>query len=289
MGPLLNIIVSLVPGIIILLTSIGKQDKLRRVIKYEISTYLLIIEATFLVYTCIAYDMHVSPLITAFMVLILAICTVACALLNSRTSLFFVLPVTALVLFIFASGSAIGLPLLIYNVYLLALCTMELFLGKAHTKFAESESSQLSRVAAQTPKSTKTANVMYTKTESESTSSPIVQQSTPVHTTDSTVFIRCLSGTFAGAEFELNCGEVLTIGSDPECCQIVLPGQTIAAAHCKLWFDSSSMLWCVIDLSKDTIYCDDNRTSDSTTIQTLPSGAVLAIGKEQELNRFRLI
>lgn len=39
MGPLLNTIVSLVPGIIILLTSIGKQDKLRRVINYEISAH----------------------------------------------------------------------------------------------------------------------------------------------------------------------------------------------------------------------------------------------------------
>lgn len=288
MGPLLNTIVSLVPGIIILLTSIGKQDKLRRVIKYEISTYLLIIEAI-LVYTCIAYDMHFSPLITAFMVLILAICTAACALLNNRTSLFFVLPATAIVGLVFAAGIVIGPALLVFNVYLLVLCIVELYLGKAHTKFTASESSQLSHVAVQTSKATKNAKVMHAKAESESTSSPIIQQSTPVRPTDSTVSIRCLSGTFAGAEFELNWGEVLTIGSDPECCQIVLPGQTIAAAHCKLWFDSSSMLWCVVDLSKDTIYCDDNRTPDSTTIQTLPSGAVLSIGNGPELNRFRLI
>lgn len=101
--------------------------------------------------------------------------------------------------------------------------------------------------------------------------------------------LTCLSGTFAGAEFPLNGGEVITVGSDPSRCQIVLFGEDISSEHCRIMFSEEENLWYAADLSGGKTYRDGIRPLANGNAVSLPRGTVLSLGSGQSAQRFKLM
>lgn len=98
----------------------------------------------------------------------------------------------------------------------------------------------------------------------------------------------CLSGVFAGAELPLNSGEVITLGSDPALCQLVLTGEGILPQHCRLGFDKETADWYAVALSGGKVYRDGIRPLNPESVTILPPGTVLSMGQGQDVHRFRL-
>lgn len=98
----------------------------------------------------------------------------------------------------------------------------------------------------------------------------------------------CLSGLFAGAELSLGSGEVITLGSDPASCQLVLAGEGIQPQHCQLGFDEESADWYIVPLSGGTVYRDGAQPLRADSITLLPRGTVLTLGQGTHAQRFRL-
>lgn len=98
----------------------------------------------------------------------------------------------------------------------------------------------------------------------------------------------CLSGAFAGAEFPLKSGEVITLGSDPARCQVILTGEDIQGEHCRLWLDRESSDWYAVALSGSRVSRDGIRPLAPDAVTLLPRGTVLSIGQGANSQRFRL-
>lgn len=110
----------------------------------------------------------------------------------------------------------------------------------------------------------------------------------PAAQTSCSPVLNCLSGTFAGAEFPLTSGEVITIGSDPAHCQIVLEGENILPEHCRIWFAGNGGGWLAEDLSGGNTLRDGIRPLACGTVTALPQGTVLSFGSGQSTHRFKL-
>lgn len=114
--------------------------------------------------------------------------------------------------------------------------------------------------------------------------------SAPTHQTTAATnpVLYCLSGMFAGAELPLNSGEVITLGSDPSCCQLILTGEGIQPQHCQLGFDKETDDWYAVALSGGKVYRDGIRPLNPESVTVLPRGTVLTIGQGTNSQRFRL-
>lgn len=99
----------------------------------------------------------------------------------------------------------------------------------------------------------------------------------------------CTSGTFEGAEFRLNENEIITIGSNPSSSQIILSGQSIQDAHCKIWFDQESNSWCVVNISGGKTYRDEMVQLKQDILYQLSKGSILSIGSIEDIHQFRLL
>lgn len=114
---------------------------------------------------------------------------------------------------------------------------------------------------------------------------PVVPKSAAI----SPPVLYCLSGMFAGAELPLNKGEVITLGSDPSCCQLVLTEEGINPQHCQVGFDNETSRWYAIALSNSTVYRDQQiRALNPGAVTFLPQGTVLSMGQSPNSPCFRL-
>ena len=134
------------------------------------------------------------------------------------------------------------------------------------------------------PVSVPTKNVPKRSASTVTPSTAPVPQSTAV----TAPVLYCLSGMFAGAELPLNKGEIITLGSDPSCCQLVLTEEDINPQHCQVGFDNETSRWYVIALSNSTVYRDQIRTLNPGAVTFLPRGTVLSMGQSPNSPRFRL-
>lgn len=98
----------------------------------------------------------------------------------------------------------------------------------------------------------------------------------------------CLSGSFAGAEFPFHNAEVLTMGSDPAHCQIVLSGDGIPGELCRLWFIQATAFWYAVVQPGGTVYRDGTTPLLPETVQVLPRGTTLSIGQDDNKQIFKL-
>lgn len=98
----------------------------------------------------------------------------------------------------------------------------------------------------------------------------------------------CLSGSFAGAEFPFHNAEVLTIGSDPARCQIVLSGNGIPGEVCRLWFIQTTAFWYAVVLPGATVYRDGTTPLLPETVQVLPRGTTISTGPDDNKQIFKL-
>lgn len=106
--------------------------------------------------------------------------------------------------------------------------------------------------------------------------------------TEAAPVLYCLSGAFAGAELPMDSGEVITLGSDPSRCQLVLTGEGIQPQHCQLGFDKETSGWYAVAVSDGKVYRDGIRPLNPESVTILPRGTVLSIGQGANSQRFRL-
>lgn len=106
--------------------------------------------------------------------------------------------------------------------------------------------------------------------------------------TEAAPVLYCLSGAFAGAELPMDSGEVITLGSDPSRCQLVLTGEGIQPQHCQLGFDKETSGWYAVAISGGKVYRDGIRPLNPESVTVLPRGTVLSIGQGANSQRFRL-
>ena len=98
----------------------------------------------------------------------------------------------------------------------------------------------------------------------------------------------CVAGAFAGARFPVSPGEIISLGSDPALCQIVLPQPFAASRHCSLLYNLSRGCWQAKDLSGGLTYINGIQPLSSGAFQDLPQGAVLCVGQGKNSQRFHL-
>ena len=100
--------------------------------------------------------------------------------------------------------------------------------------------------------------------------------------------ISCVSGVFSGAVFPVRPEEELVVGSDPARCQIVLPPDYTAPAHCCIRYNGARGCWQVRDLSGGKTFENGVRTVRSDSFQEIPRGKLLCLGQGKNSQRFRL-
>lgn len=100
--------------------------------------------------------------------------------------------------------------------------------------------------------------------------------------------ISCVSGVFSGAVFPVRPGEELVVGSDPARCQIVLPPDYTAPAHCCIRYNGARGCWQVRDLSGGKTFENGVRMVRSDSFQEIPRGKLLCLGQGKNSQRFRL-
>lgn len=100
--------------------------------------------------------------------------------------------------------------------------------------------------------------------------------------------LTCAAGAFAGASFPVSPGEVLSLGSDPTSCQIVLPQTCAAARHCSVLYNLNRGCWQIKDLSGGQTFINGIQPVAADRFQELPMGAVLCIGQGKNSQRFQL-
>lgn len=114
-------------------------------------------------------------------------------------------------------------------------------------------------------------------------------QSAPVSAPGQTSHsLTCAAGAFAGASFPVSPGEVLSLGSDPTSCQIVLPQTCAATRHCSVLYNLNRGCWQVKDLSGGQTFINGIQPVTADRFQELPQGAVLCIGQGKNSQRFQL-
>lgn len=96
----------------------------------------------------------------------------------------------------------------------------------------------------------------------------------------------CMAGVFSGASFPVSPGEVLSLGSDPVSCQIVLPPACAASRHCSVVYNPGRRCWQVKDLSGGQTFLNGIQPVSSGGFQELPRGTVLCIGQGKNSQRF---
>lgn len=99
--------------------------------------------------------------------------------------------------------------------------------------------------------------------------------------------LACVAGAFSGASFPVQPGETLCLGSDPACCQIVLPGTVAAARQCLLQYDSVRG-WQGRGLPGTVTYINGVQPLDTEAFQPLPAGTLLCINQGRNSQRFRI-
>lgn len=115
---------------------------------------------------------------------------------------------------------------------------------------------------------------------------PIPQPAAPSKQTQPS--LDCVAGAFAGARFPVSPGEIISLGSDPALCQIVLPQPFAASRHCSLLYNLSRGCWQAKDLSGGLTYINGIQPLSSGAFQDLPQGAVLCVGQGKNSQRFHL-
>ena len=115
---------------------------------------------------------------------------------------------------------------------------------------------------------------------------PIPQPAAPSKQTQPS--LDCVAGAFAGARFPVSPGEIISLGSDPALCQIVLPQSLAASRHCSLLYNLSRGCWQAKDLSGGLTYINGIQPLSSGAFQDLPQGAVLCVGQGKNSQRFRI-
>lgn len=100
--------------------------------------------------------------------------------------------------------------------------------------------------------------------------------------------LTCVGGVFAGAEFPIQTGEKILIGSDPASCQIVLPGGYAGPVQCALRYNQASCRWQGMDLSGGGTLLNGIRPLAGGNFQDIPAGSTVCIGEGKNAQRFRL-
>lgn len=100
--------------------------------------------------------------------------------------------------------------------------------------------------------------------------------------------LACVAGAFAGAAFPISPGEIISLGSDPALCQIVLPQVSAASRHCSLLYNLSRGCWQARDLSGGLTFVNGVQPISSGAFQDLPRGSILCVGQGKNSQRFRL-
>src|SRR5699024_937863 len=75
-----------------------------------------------------------------------------------------------------------------------------------------------------------------------------------------TARLRCVSGQFAGAEFPLQDGETLCLGSDPELAHIVLAQGGVAPLHAEVTYQRAQGDFLLAHTPENAVCCGDRPT-----------------------------
>lgn len=137
-------------------------------------------------------------------------------------------------------------------------------------RIARAAAAQAAAKAAQT--TTGTTTTPFTPTTQNVSATPPV--------------LSCVAGTFAGATFPIQPGEMIYLGSDPSACQIVLPGSSALSRHCALRYNPSRNCWQVQDLSGGQTFLNGIQPVSFGVPQDLPKGAILCVGQGKNSQRF---
>lgn len=74
---------------------------------------------------------------------------------------------------------------------------------------------------------------------------------------DFTGKITGLSGMYSGYEFPIQSGEIVTFGTDPQFCQIVLESSSIEGRYCTVSYNNQKGNYTVVDYSSAGVYLED--------------------------------
>ena len=99
--------------------------------------------------------------------------------------------------------------------------------------------------------------------------------------------IEGLSGDYKGASINLKPGEKLTIGRDPQNCNIVIASEKkdISRTHCSVKYDPYTDSFKVIDMSSNGTFVNGQRLIRDQEMQ-FPAGTIISLGSGE--NQFKL-
>lgn len=114
----------------------------------------------------------------------------------------------------------------------------------------------------------------------------IDSEATPVHSNPGKGGLLCLTGEYPGVSLPLDGKNVVVIGRDASCCNLVVKGGKISRKHCEISYDAQRALYRVVDYSTNGTYVKGGSRLQKERPTELVAGTVLLLGNEE--NSFRL-
>ena len=87
-----------------------------------------------------------------------------------------------------------------------------------------------------------------------------------------------ISGQYQGAELEIQDGEEIILGRDPQYCGLVFRNPKVSRRHCGIRYDGPSHQYQVIDYSSNGTRFVDGGVAKAGIYSTVPEGTVLIMG-----------
>ena len=99
-------------------------------------------------------------------------------------------------------------------------------------------------------------------------------------------YLMGLSGEYHGVSIPMRTGEVITLGRDPQICNLVLKGNKVSRRHCTIRYEAVPRQYFLKDSSKNGTYMGSGERMPEGTEIPLQQGAVFYLGDRD--NSFRV-
>lgn len=91
--------------------------------------------------------------------------------------------------------------------------------------------------------------------------------------------LECVSGMFLGARIPMVNQEIVTIGRDPEICNLVLDDPDISRRHCTVQFSAAENCYFVTDYSTTGVVINGSQRLERMALNRCGRGSRLLLGR----------
>ena len=101
-----------------------------------------------------------------------------------------------------------------------------------------------------------------------------------------TVGVRALDGEYAGAVFLLNMNEKITLGTQPQFCQILFQDRHISRTHCIIKYRMDIKAYEIVDYSRNGTYWLNGERLPFGEVCKCRAGTIFVMGGQKEMFQF---